>query len=241
MLNSDLSPAAPQVGREPPHRKTRVMSTRRRFPTNWVSGRTLQPSIESVVANPFVPSSFLMDGQVSGLGTVHPFITLGFFSTWILPLLVVSCFQRRRGSRRHPEWMDSKEYEIPTYIKDNGIYYFFFIETQLSAHDDDTQKQLNLFSSFDMKSSKCHSRYSGGGMALIYNCIIGSNITYITAIDLSHTLFEVVQTAMNQQYNTTFFCLYRFPSSGRNNLIDSIFTEHQLDFQELQDLDVLLI
>ena len=29
-----------------------------------------------------------MDGQVSGLGTVHPILTLIFFSTWILPLHV---------------------------------------------------------------------------------------------------------------------------------------------------------
>ena len=91
MLKYDLSPAAPQRGREPPTDKTRVVSTRRRVPTNWVSGRTLQPSIESVVANSFVLSDFLVDGQVSGLGTVHPLLTLDFFSTWILPLHVVSC------------------------------------------------------------------------------------------------------------------------------------------------------
>ena len=89
MLNSDLSPAAPHGGRESITEKTRVMSTRRWVPTNWVSGRTLQPSIESVVANSFVPSDFLVDGQVSGLGTVHPLLTLSFFSTWILPLHVV--------------------------------------------------------------------------------------------------------------------------------------------------------
>ena len=101
MLRSDLSPTAHQGGREPPQ-KTRVVSTRRRVPTNWVSGRTLQPSIESVIANSFVPSNFLVDGQVSGLGTVHPLLTLSFFSTWVLPLHVVSCFQRWSGSRRHP-------------------------------------------------------------------------------------------------------------------------------------------
>ena len=100
MLSSDLSLAAPQKGRKPPTDKTRVVSTRRRVPTNWVSGRTLRPSIESVVANSFVPSDFLVDGQVSGLGTVHPLLTLSFFSTWILPLHVV--FQRLRGSRRNP-------------------------------------------------------------------------------------------------------------------------------------------
>ena len=85
MLLSDLSPAAPQGGRKPPTDKTRVVSTRRRVPTNWVSGRTLHPTIESVVANSFVPSDFLVDGKVSGLGTVHPLLTMNFISTWILP------------------------------------------------------------------------------------------------------------------------------------------------------------
>ena len=98
MLNSDLSPAAPQGGRLPPTDKTRVVSTRRRVPTNWVSGRTLQPSIESVVVNSFVPSDFLVDGQVSGLGTVHPLLTLSFVSTWILPLHVVSSTLKRKSS-----------------------------------------------------------------------------------------------------------------------------------------------
>ena len=98
MLNSDLSPAAQQGGRLPPTDKTRVVSTRRRVPTNWVSGRTLQPSIESVVANFFVPSDFLVDGQVSGLGTVHPLLTLSFVSTWILPLHVVSSTLKRKSS-----------------------------------------------------------------------------------------------------------------------------------------------
>ena len=97
MLNSDLSPAAPQGGRLPPTDKTCVVSTRRQVPTNWVSGRTLQPSIESVIANSFVPSDFLVDGQVSGLGTVHPLLTLSFISTWILPLHVVSSTLKRKS------------------------------------------------------------------------------------------------------------------------------------------------
>ena len=94
MLNSDLSPAAPQGGRKPPTDKTSVVSTRRRVQTNWVSGRTLQPPIESVVANSFVPSDFIVGGQESWLGTVHPLLALNFFSTWILPLHVVVFFQR---------------------------------------------------------------------------------------------------------------------------------------------------
>ena len=92
MLNFDLSPAAPQGVGYPPTDKARVVSSRRRVLTNWVSGRTLQPSIESVLTNSFVPSDFLVDGQVSGLGTVHPLLILSFFSTWILPLHVI--FQR---------------------------------------------------------------------------------------------------------------------------------------------------
>ena len=74
------------------------MSTRRRVPTNWVSGWTFQPSIESVVANSFVPSDFLVDGQVRGLGTVHPLLTLSFVSSWILPLHVVSSTLKRKSS-----------------------------------------------------------------------------------------------------------------------------------------------
>ena len=97
MLNSDLSPADPQGEREPPKKKTCVVSMRRRVLTNWVSGRTLQPSIESVVANSFVPSDFLVDGQVSGLGTAHPLLISNFFRTWILPLHVVSSTLKRKS------------------------------------------------------------------------------------------------------------------------------------------------
>ena len=39
-----------------------------------------------------------MDGQLSGLGTVHPLLTLNFFSTWILPLHVVSSMFNRKSS-----------------------------------------------------------------------------------------------------------------------------------------------
>ena len=46
-------------------------------------------SIESVVANSFVPSYFILNGHVSGLGTVHPLHTLSFLSTWIIALHVV--------------------------------------------------------------------------------------------------------------------------------------------------------
>ena len=81
MLNSGLSPAALQEGLEPLTNKTRVVSTHWQVPTNWVSGIALQPSIESDVANSFAPSDFLADGQASGLGTVHPLLTLSLYGT----------------------------------------------------------------------------------------------------------------------------------------------------------------
>ena len=113
MLKSDLSPANQQGERLPPTDKTRVMSTRRRVPTNWLTGRTLQPSIESVVAKSFVPSDFLVDGQVSGLGTVHPLLTFSFVGTWILPLHVVSSTLKRKSS---PSVMDGLQRRKNIYI-----------------------------------------------------------------------------------------------------------------------------
>ena len=55
-------------------------------PKKWVSGWTLQPSIEPVIASSSVPSDFLVECQVSGLGTVHPLLTYDFITTWFLPL-----------------------------------------------------------------------------------------------------------------------------------------------------------
>ena len=57
-----------------------------------VSGRTSQPSIESGVASSFVPSDLFVDGQVSGLGTVHPLPTFYFFSTWIFLFMLCHVF-----------------------------------------------------------------------------------------------------------------------------------------------------
>ena len=69
---------------EPPAGKTCVVSTRRRIPTNWFSGMTLQPSSEPDFLRFYVPRDFLVEIQVSGLGIV-PIITLDFISTWIPP------------------------------------------------------------------------------------------------------------------------------------------------------------
>ena len=73
-------------GREPSAGNSHVMSMHRWVPTNWVSGWLLQPSTVPVVVNSFVPSDFLVEGQVSGLGTVQPLLTLNFTSTQFQPL-----------------------------------------------------------------------------------------------------------------------------------------------------------
>ena len=75
-------------GRKNPTDKARTVSKRRRIMTNWNSGRTLQTSTESVGANFSVPSEVSVEGQVSGLGTVHLLLTFDFTSSWFLPLCV---------------------------------------------------------------------------------------------------------------------------------------------------------
>ena len=61
--------------------KSCVVLTHKQILTNWVSGNVLQPSNDPVVANISVPSISKLECQVSGLGTVHPFLTLTFSST----------------------------------------------------------------------------------------------------------------------------------------------------------------
>ena len=72
----------------------------------------------------------------------------------------------------------------------------------------------------DVKSFPRQSRSRGGG----------SNITFKTNIDFTHTSFEVVQASITLQHNTLhFFCLYRPPPNRRNNLAESMFTEQLPD------------
>ena len=75
MLNTDLSPADPQGGELPQIKPVWCQRT-------GGSRQTVSPEghIESIVAHSFVPSDFLVDGQVRGLGTVHLLLTMNFFS-----------------------------------------------------------------------------------------------------------------------------------------------------------------
>ena len=81
-----------------------------------------------------------------------------------------------------------------------------------------------------MKSFPRRSRSRGGGIATVYKSTLGSNITFKTSLDFTHTSFEVVQASITLQHNTLhFLCLYRSPPNRRNNLTDSMFTEQLPD------------
>ena len=81
-----------------------------------------------------------------------------------------------------------------------------------------------------MKSFPRQSRSRGGGIATIYKSTLGSNITFKTNFDFTHTSFEVVQASITLQHNTLhFLSLYRPPPNRRNNLTVSMFTEQLPD------------
>ena len=81
-----------------------------------------------------------------------------------------------------------------------------------------------------MKSFPRQSRSRGGGIATVYKPTLGSNITFKTNFDFTHTSLEVVQASITLQHNTQhFFCLYRTPPNRQNNLTDSMFTEQLPD------------
>ena len=104
-------------------------------------------------------------------------------------------------------------------------------ETWLSAQGDEAKTVKLAPSGFDVKSFPRQSRFRGRGIATVYKSTLGSNITFKTNFDFTHTSFEVVQASITLQHNTLhFFCLYRPPPNRRNNLTDSMFAEQLPDF-----------
>ena len=126
--------------------------------------------------------------------------------------------------------MACKRCEISTFIKDNGVGLFFVTETWLSAQGDEAKTVELAPSGFDVKSFPRQSRSRGGIIATVYKSTLGSNITFKTNFDFTHTSFKVVQASITLQHNTLhFFCLYRSPPNRRNNFTDSMFTEQLPD------------
>ena len=81
-----------------------------------------------------------------------------------------------------------------------------------------------------MKSFPRKSRSLGRGIATVCKSTLGSNITFKTNIDLTHTSLEVVQASITLQHNALHFLfLYHHPQNRRSNLIDSMFTEQLPD------------
>ena len=110
-------------------------------------------------------------------------------------------------------------------------------ETWLSAQGDEAKIVELAPSGFDVKSFPRQSRSRGGGIATIYKSTLGSNITFKTNFDFTHTSFEVVQASITLQHNTLhFFCLYRHPPNRRNNFTDSMFTEQLSDLNYVNHL-----
>ena len=83
----------------------------------------------------------------------------------------------------------------------------FVTETWLSAQGEEAKTVELAPNRFDVKSFPRQSRSRGGGIATIYKFILGSNITFITNFDFTHTSFEVVQASITLQHNTLHFCV----------------------------------
>ena len=114
-------------------------------------------------------------------------------------------------------------------------------DTWLSAQGDETKTVELAQSGFDVKSFPRQSRSRGGGIATIYKSILGSNITFKTNFDSSHTSFDVVQASITLQHNTLhFFCLYRSPPNRRNNLTDYLLTELLPDLYYIDNIPELV-
>ena len=82
---------------------------------------------------------------------------------------------------------------------------FFVTETWLSAQGDEAKTVELAPSGIDEKSFPRQSRSRGGGIATVYKSTLGSNITFKTNFDFTHTSFEVVQASITLQHNTLNF------------------------------------
>ena len=80
-------------------------------------------------------------------------------------------------------------------------------ETWLSAQGDEAKTAELAPSGFDVKSFPRKSRSRGGGIATVCKSTLGSNITFKTNFDFTHTSFEVVQASITLQHNTLHFFL----------------------------------
>ena len=81
---------------------------------------------------------------------------------------------------------------ITLLIKDNGVDLYFVTKTWHSALVDKAKTVELAPSGFDAKSFQRQSRSRGGGTATVYKSTLGSNITFKTNFDFTHTSFDVL-------------------------------------------------
>ena len=141
--------------------------------------------------------------------------------------------------------MACKRCEISTFIKDNGVDLFFVTETWLSAHGDEAKTVELAPSGFDVKSFPRQSRSCGGGIATVYKSTLGSNITFKTNFDFTHTSFEVVQASITLKHNTLHFSVCTDLHQTDETILLTMFTEQLPDLLDyvnsLPGLFVLLV
>ena len=80
-----------------------------------------------------------------------------------------------------------------------------------------------------MKSFPRESRSRGGGVATEYKSTLGSNITFKTNFDFTHTSFEVVQASTTLQYNTLHFSVCSALHQTDETILLTMFTEQMPD------------
>ena len=90
---------------------------------------------------------------------------------------------------------------------------FFATETWLSAQGDGAKTVELAPSGFDVKSFPRQSRSRGGGIATVYKSTLGSDITFKTNFDFTHTSLDVVQASITLQHLHIIFFLSVSPST----------------------------
>ena len=111
--------------------------------------------------------------------------------------------------------------QTPVYFKRALSLFLRTMTSLLSLFTVERPKDLNI---------EYHLPRRLRSIATTCKSILGSNITFKTNFDFTHTSFEVVQASITlQHYTLHFFCLYLPPPNRQNNPTDTMFTEQLPD------------
>ena len=102
-------------------------------------------------------------------------------------------------------------------------------ETWLSTQGDEAKTVELAPSAFDVKSLPRQSRSRGGGIATTYKSNLGSNITFKTDFDFTHTSFEVMQASITLQHHTLHFSFSTALYTTHRTILLTLFTEQLPD------------